>query len=223
MTAPVSSTTTNAAANNTINSGLASIANNYQTFLSLLTTQLANQDPLSPMDTTQFTSQLTQMTGVEQQLLTNQLLQQLVNQSQTSNGIENAVGLIGKTVTVDGSSATLSGGTATWNFNLPSTPSSLTLSVVDSSHNVVWTGAVQPNGSGAQSFTWDGKNQSGQQVADGGTYTLTIAAKDASGQTITPNTSLQGSATAVQQVGGQTMVTVGGAQVPLSSIVGVSS
>jgi flagellar basal-body rod modification protein FlgD len=222
-TTPLTTTTTAAAATNTVNSGLASIANNYQTFLSLLTTQLSNQDPLSPMDTSQFTQQLTQMTGVEQQLLSNQLLQQLVNQSSSNSGLESAVGLIGKTVTVNGDSATLSGGSATWEFSLPSTPATMNVSVVDSNNNVVWTGPVTPSGSGVQSFTWNGQNMSGAQQADGGTYTLTITAKDSAGAKITPTTTLQGSATAVQQVGGQTMVTVGGSQVPLSSIVGVSS
>ena len=222
-TAPLTSTTTNAAASATVNNGLASIANNYQTFLSLLTTQLSNQDPLSPMDTSQFTQQLTQMTGVEQQLLSNQLLQQLVNQSSSGGGLEGAVGLIGKTVSVDGDSSTLSGGQATWEFSLPSTPTTMSVSVIDANNNVVWTGQVTPSGSGAQSFTWNGQNMSGQQQADGGTYTLTINAKDNTGATITPSTTLQGTATAVQTVSGQTMVTVGGAQVPLSSITGVTS
>ena len=215
--------TTNAAASNTINSGLAGLADNYQTFLSLLTTQLKNQDPLSPLDTNQFTQQLTQMTGVEQQLLSNQLLQQLVNQNQTSSSLVNSVGLIGKTVSVNGDSAVLAGGQATFEFNLPSAPGSMTLSVVDSNNKVVWSGPVAANGAGAQTFTWDGKDSTGAQTADGGTYTLTIAAKDPSGATITPTTTMQGTATAVQQVSGATMVTVNGAQVPLSSIIGVSS
>ena len=82
-----------------INSGLASMATNYQTFLSLLTTQLKNQDPLSPLDTNQFTQQLTQMTGVEQQLLSNQLLQQLVT---AQSGIGQSANLIGKVITAPG-------------------------------------------------------------------------------------------------------------------------
>jgi flagellar basal-body rod modification protein FlgD len=217
------STTTNAAASNTINSGLAGIATNYQSFLSLLTTQLQNQDPLSPMDTTQFTAQLTQMTGVEQQLLSNQLLQQLVNQSQATSSLSNAVNLIGQTVTVDGDSATLTGGQATWSFSLPSAPASMNVAVLDSGNNVVWTGAVTPSGAGPQSFTWNGQDLTGQQQKDGGSYTLTIRALDANGNAIAPNTTTQGTATAVEQVGGQTMVTVGGVQIPLSSIVGVGA
>lgn len=215
--------TTNAAASSTINSGLAGLADNYQTFLSLLTTQLKNQDPLSPLDTNQFTQQLTQMTGVEQQLLSNQLLQQLVNQNSTSSSLVNSVGLIGKTVSVNGDSSVLAGGKATFEFSLPTAPGSMTLSVVDSNNKVVWSGDVTPTGSGAQTFTWDGKDSAGKQTADGGTYTLTIAAKDPSGAAITPATTMQGTATAVQQVSGTTMVTVNGAQVPLSSIIGVST
>src|ERR1700761_1781577 len=222
-TTPLTTTTTSAQAQATVNSGLASIANNYQTFLSLLTTQLSNQDPLSPMDTSQFTQQLTQMTGVEQQLLSNQLLQQLVNQSGSNGGLEGAVGLIGKTVTVDTSSATLSGGSATWSYDLPTAPASETVSVLDANNNVMWTGSVAPNGSGPQSFSWNGQNLVGQQQADGGSYTIKIPAKDASGNTITPITTYQGTATAVQTVNGQTMVTIGGAQTPLSTIIGVAS
>jgi flagellar basal-body rod modification protein FlgD len=86
---------------NTINTSLAQIASNSQTFLTLLTTQLKNQDPLSPMDTNQFTQQLTQMSGVEQQLLGNQLLQTLV----TEQGLDQGANLIGKTVTAPGATS----------------------------------------------------------------------------------------------------------------------
>ena len=82
-----------------INNGLASLAGNFQSFLSLLTTQLQNQDPLNPTDTNQFTQQITSMTGVEQQLMSNQLLQQLVQQQ---TGVGAAAGLIGDTVTAPG-------------------------------------------------------------------------------------------------------------------------
>ena len=97
-TSSSSSTNANSAA---INQGLAALANNQSTFLSLLTTQLQNQDPLNPVDATQFTQQITQMTGVEQQLLSNQLLQQLVS----TQGLSQAAGIIGKTVSAPGASS----------------------------------------------------------------------------------------------------------------------
>jgi flagellar basal-body rod modification protein FlgD len=99
----------NAAANNassssstsqtSIDSGLSSIASNFQSFLTLLTTQLKNQDPTSPLDTNQFTQQVTQMTGVQQQLLSNQLLQQLV---QSQGSVTSSANMIGMTVTAPG-------------------------------------------------------------------------------------------------------------------------
>src|SRR5215472_11824961 len=97
--APPPASTSNAAASQlSLNNGLTSLASNFQSFIGLLTTQLNHQDPLNPTDTTQFTQQITQMTGVEQQLLSNQLLQQLVSQ-QTVIG---ASSLIGKVVTANG-------------------------------------------------------------------------------------------------------------------------
>src|SRR5579862_2258269 len=120
-TQPTAASTQSAAA---VNNGLAQVADNFQTFLTLLTTQLKNQDPLSPLDTNQFTQQLTQMTGVEQQLLSNQLLQQLVSQSQ-GGGLTGAVGLIGKTVSASDTSATLQNGSATWQFSTASAPTSM--------------------------------------------------------------------------------------------------
>ena len=206
-----------------VTNGLASVADNYQTFLSLLTTQLKNQDPLSPLDTNQFTQQLTQMTGVEQQLLSNQLLQQLVNQSSGGGGLASAVNLIGKTVTADATTTTLSSGSASWLFSPQSTPSALQASVSDVNGNVIWSGPITPNGAGPQSFTWNGKNNAGLQQTDGGTYTLKISATDASGGAIPVATTIQGVANSVQTINGQTMVGVGNAEVPLSAINGVST
>ena len=114
-TSPTKGATNNGAANGatgtssagassiSINGGLASLAGNFQSFLSLLTTQLQNQDPLNPTDTNQFTQQITQMTGVEQQLLSNQLLQQLVS---AQGGVASAANLIGETVTAPGATST---------------------------------------------------------------------------------------------------------------------
>jgi flagellar hook assembly protein FlgD len=113
MANPVSAT----AAASTINAGIGTLAQNYETFLHLLTTQLKNQDPLSPLDTNQFTQQLTAMTGVQQQLLTNQLLTQIIGQNQADLG-GSAVNLIGKTVTVETANTSLVDGAAEWTYRL---------------------------------------------------------------------------------------------------------
>jgi flagellar basal-body rod modification protein FlgD len=98
-TSNTNSTSSTTAAQLSANNTLASLAGNFQSFLTLLTTQLKNQDPTSPLDTSQFTQQITQMTGVEQQLLSNQLLQQLVT---TQGGVASSANLLGETVTAPG-------------------------------------------------------------------------------------------------------------------------
>jgi flagellar basal-body rod modification protein FlgD len=213
-------TTTNAAAQATLNSGLGTIANNYTSFLQLLTTQLKNQDPMSPMDTDQFTQQITEMTGVQQQLLSNQLLQQLVNQNQGS--VTSAVNLIGKAVTANGSTAMLQNNTATFAYNLPVQAAKVTGTVTDSNNTVIWSGQLSGTGAGPQNFTWNGENTAGQGQTNGNLYTLSVTATSAAGQAITPTTTVQGTVSAVQQINGQTLVTVGSDQVPLSSVTGVS-
>ena len=102
-TSNTNSTSSATAAQLSANNTLASLAGNFQSFLTLLTTQLKNQDPTSPLDTSQFTQQITQMTGVEQQLLSNQLLQQLVT---AQGGVASAANLIGETVTAPGAAST---------------------------------------------------------------------------------------------------------------------
>jgi flagellar basal-body rod modification protein FlgD len=97
------STSSSSAAQLSLNNGLASLADNFQGFLTLLTTQLKNQDPTQPLDTNQFTQQITQMTGVEQQLLSNQLLQQLVS---NQGGVAQAANMIGETITAPGATDT---------------------------------------------------------------------------------------------------------------------
>jgi len=213
-------TTTSAAAAATVNSGLTGLASNFTTFLQLLTTQLKNQDPTSPMDTGQFTQQITEMTGVQQQLLSNQLLQQLVNQNQ--GGVTTAVNLIGKTVNANGSTAMLQNNTATFAYSLPTAAAKVTGTVTDSNNAVVWSGQLAGTGAGAQNFNWNGENSAGQGQTNGNLYTLTVTATNAAGQAITPSSTVQGTVSAVQQINGQTLITVGADQVPLSSVTGVS-
>src|SRR5215216_3542616 len=119
-----------AAATDTGALGRARLAENFDTFLSLLTTQLKNQDPLSPLDSNQFTQQLVQMTGVEQQLLTNDLLKKLVGN--TASGVATAVSLIGKEVRADADVSALANGKADWLYKLDRPASDVKLEILDS-------------------------------------------------------------------------------------------
>jgi flagellar basal-body rod modification protein FlgD len=210
-----------AQATSTINAGVGALASNYETFLSLLTTQLKNQDPLSPLDNNQFTQQLTAMTGVQQQLLTNQLLTQMIGQNQADLG-GGAINLIGKLVTVDSNDTALTDGAASWKYNLAGAPAQATLEVLDSAGKVVWTQKPTNLEKGANTLTWNGKASNGTQMADGN-YTLRITAKDANGKDIAATGVVTGIASKIQTVGGQMMLTVGSVKVPLSAVMGVET
>ena len=106
------------------------LAGNFQTFLTLLTTQLQNQNPLDPLDTNQFTQQLVQFAGVEQQLKTNDQLTTLVSLQQTAQSTQ-ALGFVGKTAVVDGSTTNLVNSAANWNLSVP-TNSNVAITIANS-------------------------------------------------------------------------------------------
>ena len=209
-------------ATSTVNAGIGTLANTYTTFLNLLTTQLKNQDPLSPLDNNQFTQQLTQMTGVQQQLLTNQLLTQMLSQNQANVGA-GAVNLVGKNVTVSSDQAMLGDKGATWNYDLANAAAATKLEVVDGNGQVVWTGAAATNGKGANTFTWDGKGQSGGALPKNTAYTLRVTAVDDKGAAIASTSTVSGIATGVKTINGVTMITVAGVDAPLTSVTAVST
>src|SRR6267378_4364837 len=132
--------TTPSGASGSLNSTTGStLAGNFQTFLTLLTTQLQNQNPLDPLDTNQFTQQLVQFAGVEQQLKTNDQLSSLITLQQTAQSTQ-ALGFVGKTAVVDGSTAALTNASATWNLGVP-TNSNVTISIANSTGQNVFTGS----------------------------------------------------------------------------------
>lgn len=95
----------------------ASIGADYNNFLTLLTTQLKHQDPLSPMDTTQFVQQLVQFSQVEQSITTNKKLDSLISLSGNNQAV-GALGYIGKTIESNGDTGTLADGSARFTYTL---------------------------------------------------------------------------------------------------------
>ncbi len=201
-----------------INAGGSMLASNFETFLTLLTAQLRNQDPLSPLDSNEFTAQLTQMAGVEQQLLTNDLLTALLAQNQ-NGGLSGAVNYIGREATAAWSSVKFQDGAATWSYELAADAASAKVEVLDSSGQVVFTGQADALNRGVHDFTWDGKTAAGGQAQDDGVYTMRITAQNASGQTINSQVLTRGRVTGVEMYDGQPFLTVGGAILPLSSVI----
>jgi flagellar basal-body rod modification protein FlgD len=192
----------------------AGIADNFETFLSLLTTQLKNQNPLDPLDTNQFTSQLVQFTSVEQQLKTNEFLEAMVMSSSAgSNG--QAVSYIGKVVTASGVRSELSGGGADWNFYAEKA-ADVTVTIRDAAGNVVHThkGNVAE---GETVFRWDGVGSDGKTRPDG-TYSISIDARDANGRLVSVSTQMQGTVTGVDFSGTEPVLMIGTARVNLSAV-----
>lgn len=187
MTA-VTSATSAASSTSTLSSSADNtmIADNFTTFLQLLTTQLKNQNPLDPLDTNQFTQQLVQFAQVEQQMKSNDQLSTLISLDKTAQSTS-ALAYVGATVVVDGSSAQLTNGKATWEFNVTK-PATATVTIKDSAGSTVYSSTFTVNP--GQKFTWDGKDNNGKQLDDG-KYTLTATAVDANKQTVAISTSVQ--------------------------------
>lgn len=199
--------------------GRTSLVSNFETFLTLLTAQLKNQDPLSPMESNEFTAQLTQMTGVEQQLLTNDLLTSLLA-AQQSGGMTTATAYIGKEVTAVWSAAKLEDGKASWAYELGANASSATLQVLDSTGKVVWTGSPPNLTTGTHDFVWDGKTTAGGQLPDDGIYTLKLTATNGA-SAVASQVLTRGEVTGIEMYDGQPYLTVGGSIVPLSTVIAV--
>jgi flagellar basal-body rod modification protein FlgD len=166
-----------------------SIAGNFQTFLTLLTTQLQNQNPLDPLDTNQFTQQLVQFASVEQQLKTNDQLASLVSMQQTNQATQ-ALDYVGKTAVVDGTTTSLSSSKAAWNLNVPAN-CNLNVTITNSTGQTVFSGNYSASKGDNQPFTWDGKGSDGTQWPDG-QYKLTATATDTSGNPVAIGTQIIG-------------------------------
>ena len=190
------------------------LAGNFNTFLTLLTTQLKNQNPLEPLDTNQFTSQLVQFASVEQQINMNQQLTTLVAM-QKATQTTSAMSFLGSTATVDGSSTKLASGRASWSFSVDK-PSTGTVAIKDSTGQTAYSGTFALN-AGSQNFTWDGRGNNGTQWPDG-TYTLSITAKDASGQAVAVSTTVNGTVDAVDLTQNPPTLKIGGQSFSLDKI-----
>jgi flagellar basal-body rod modification protein FlgD len=165
------------------------LSDNYDTFLVLLTAQLQNQDPLAPMDSTQFTQQLVQFSQVEQQIRTNEQLEGLVGQYQAASAGA-ALSYLGKDAIIEADETYLANGEANWAYKLPEAATSLSVHVRDSRGRIVYTSTTAERGAGEHLFTWDGTTNDGGTAADG-VYTLTFEAENSRGGELTPTVNVR--------------------------------
>jgi flagellar basal-body rod modification protein FlgD len=193
------------------------LAGNFDTFLKLLTTQLRQQDPLQPMDATQFTSQLVQYASVEQAIATNKKLEDLSTLTQASS-TASALGMLGHDVTVAGDKVQLgAAGEATIAYRLPAAAQSVTISMLDSAGRVVFTTMADGTAAGDNSFAWNGLNADAQRVP-AGTYRIKIDSVGADGSKLAAEQLLRGRVDGIETENGEVRLFVGGVTVPIAAV-----
>jgi flagellar basal-body rod modification protein FlgD len=199
---------------NTVTGASTTIANNFDQFLTLLTTQLKNQSPLDPLDTNQFTQQLVQFAGVEQQLKTNDTLSTLLTLNKAATTTQ-AVGFIGSTITADGATSQLKDGTAEWNINMPR-GGTANITIKNAAGTVVQTYQTSLS-AGDQTYRWDGTTSVGSKAA-AGEYTITIDARDVSGQQVVAKTEIKGVVDGIDLSGDTPLLKIGAISIAIDKV-----
>mgnify|MGYP003393446949 CR=1 FL=1 len=195
-----------------------SLSKNFDGFLKLLVAQLQNQDPMAPMDSSEFTSQLVQFSGVEQAINTNKNLESLLGMVQT-NFSSSLVGYLGKEVSFKADTAALRAGKAEWTYTLPEAATATELRLFNAAGRMVWSGPGAIN-AGAQSLVWDGRGVNGAALPEGN-YRLVVDARDSAGNAITASIVVRGTVTGLATDAGTTQLNVDGRNVPIDQVLSV--
>lgn len=179
-------------------SAQASASANFDTFLQLLAAQLKNQDPLDPLDGTQFTEQIATFSGVEQQIATNANLEKLLqNESYAQQSM--AIGFVGKEVLSAGDVAPLKGGQMELTYVVPKDAVSNVIEIYDGDGVKIKTIEGEVN-QGQYAYLWDGTNDEGDPMPEGN-YFIDISAYDAEGVSVNPRTFVYQKVTGVRSDG----------------------
>jgi flagellar basal-body rod modification protein FlgD len=193
---------------------------NKDDFLKLFMTQLQNQDPLAPQDSSQFIGQLAQLTQVEQAYNTNSNLQNLLNAQNNANSLA-AVSFVGKDILAYGSQISMANGSQPiLNYRLSQPASQTTIDITNAVGTKVRTLAQGQTATGDYSYIWDGKDNNGISLP-AGKYNFAVNGTDASGNPFSGTPLLQGKVDGVKLDGSAPVLTIGGIDVPLSSLLTV--
>ncbi|WP_319413015.1 flagellar hook capping FlgD N-terminal domain-containing protein [uncultured Cohaesibacter sp.] len=193
-----------------------SLMQNYETFLTVLTTQIQHQDPMDPMDSSQFTQQLVQFSSVEQQIKSNEQLENLASMMTSSNAL-GVLNFVGTTVKVDGAQSYLNDyGSTSYSFTADA-DGTANISIRNSDGEVVYNASNVSISDGEQTFTWSGTDNSGNRMPKG-TYRITFDAETASGNEVNIETDTVGIVTDVDLSSSVPMLTVNGQTIQTSQI-----
>ncbi len=179
----------------TSSDALSSLTSNYNQFLTLLTTQLQNQDPTSPMTSDTFTSELAQFAGVEQQIQTNTNLTQLLSLNQ-DNEVSQGTSLVGRQAVASSSQLPLQNGSAELQIS-PASAETVGIAITNSAGSVVKTQTLSLP-AGTTNWTWNGQDDSGDTLSDGN-YSAAVVTQDSSGNTTAVPFSVVGTITGISK------------------------
>ncbi len=197
----------------------ASIAENFDNFLTLLTTQLQNQDPLSPMDTTEFTNQITQFAQVEQSINTNNKLDRLIDLQGTSQ-ITTGVAYIGKLAEAPGDLMVLENASGRIGYEFGQDAEQVTVAILDQFGNLVRTDSGF-TAAGRHIYNWDGRDDFGNQLPDG-EYQVLVSAVGAEDSFIEVDTTTFAKVTGVEALDGNVTLIMGSLSVDLEDVKSIS-
>jgi flagellar basal-body rod modification protein FlgD len=215
----VSSTSTLADA--TANGAASKLNADFDMFLKLLTAQMQNQDPLDPMDTSEYTQQLVQYSQVEQSIEQTATLRSILASLGTQN-LTQASSLLGKLVEADSATAGLTAEVpAQWSWEADRSVTTLTATIKDSNGRIVDTRTVEAS-SASGALQWDGATANGREMGPG-SYTIELIAKDASGTEVPVTAHAIGVVSDVQLANGNVTLTVNGEKVSTDELVRIGA
>jgi flagellar basal-body rod modification protein FlgD len=207
------------AATGSQNTAMNGLSKNFDNFLLLLTQQLKAQDPLAPMDANQFTQQLVQFTSVEQAIATNDKLDKLIG-AQTATQAATAISYLGTTITANTSSIGLSDHKASFDYELASDAKQVGIIITDQKGKVVRTATGEVK-AGTHTFTWNGKDNSGEATLDDGVYNIQVAALSADGEKVDTTVTTSGKVTGVEIRDGGIVLSIGDLELPFDNLISV--
>lgn len=216
QSAALAATNSAAASGSTTSAGTArsTLAGNFDNFLKLLMTQLKNQDPTSPLDTNQFTSQLVQFTSVEQQINANSNLTKLIELTQSDQVLQ-AASVVGKHVVVTSDHIPLQDGIGQVNFN--ATAARPVAIAITTDAGVKIRDAVIGANAGPNQWMWDGRNNAGARVPDG-SYRIAVIGANADGTVAAQAFTVQGTATGMSRQDNTVRLQLGAQAVDFSKV-----
>ncbi len=213
--------TNSATSSSNVSSSLPSSTISSQDFLGLLVSELRNQDPMNATSVTDFINQMTAYTNFSQQQSINSNLNALAG-AFSSLVTLNSVNYIGHVVEAKTDTAELMNGSATFGYSLSGAATDVSITIKNAAGKTVWTGTGSGQ-AGSNTFAWDGKDSDGNQLLDGGQYTIGVTATDAAGNSVFNYATITGTVTGLDTSTGAPSLTVNGAPVSVSNIIGVLS